>query len=117
MAPLSHIFADGRSAEGDVVIGADGIHSAVRDSLFGQIAPRFTGCICWRGLVPREALADPRHAEQMMAWWAPHGHVVHYPVRRGELVNFVAHFDNDGWTEDSWTYECDRAELMQTYAG
>lgn len=110
-------FENGRAAEADIVVGADGIHSAVRESLFGQIAPRFTGCICWRGLVPREALADPRHADEMTAWWGPHGHVVHYPVRRGELVNFVAHFDSDGWTDESWTYECDRSELMETYAG
>lgn len=110
-------FDDGRSAEADIVVGADGIHSAVRDSLFGPVAPHFTGCICWRGLVPREVLADQRHAEEMTAWWGPHGHVVHYPVRRGELVNFVAHFDSDGWTDESWTYECDRSELMETYAG
>jgi salicylate hydroxylase len=110
-------FADGRSVEADIVIGADGIHSAVRDSLFGPIEPRFTGCICWRGLVPRDALADPRYAKEMTAWWGPHGHVVHYPVRRGELVNFVAHFDSDGWTEESWLHECDRAELTETYAG
>lgn len=110
-------FEDGSAVEADIVIGADGIHSAVRDSLFGPIEPRFTGCICWRGLVPREALTDSRYAQEMAAWWGPHGHVVHYPVRRGELINFVAHFDSDGWTEESWTHECDRAELMETYAG
>ena len=108
-------FADGSAVEGDVVIGADGIHSAVRESLFGRIEPRFTGCICWRGLVPAEALAGTPYGREMTAWWGPHGHVVHYPVRRGELVNFVAHFDSDGWTEESWTYECDRSELMETY--
>jgi salicylate hydroxylase len=110
-------FADGRSVEADIVIGADGIHSVVRDSLFGRTEPRFTGCICWRGLVPREALADPRYAEEMIAWWGPHGHVVQYPVRRGELVNFVAHYDSDGWTGESWLHECEQAELMETYAG
>ena len=45
-------FSDGGSIEADIIIGADGIHSAVRDSLFGKQPPRFTGCICWRGLVP-----------------------------------------------------------------
>ena len=109
-------FADGTDIEADVVIGADGIHSAVREALFGPIAPNFTGCICWRGLVPVEAVADTPYGRDMTAWWGPHGHVVHYPVRRGELINFVAHFDSDGWTEESWTYECDRAELMETYA-
>lgn len=111
------IFADGKSVEADVIIGADGIHSVVRDSLFGETAPRFTGCICWRGLVPGEALPDPAFARQMIAWWGPHGHIVHYPVRReGELVNFVAHYDSEEWTEESWTHECDRSELMEIYA-
>ncbi|MEC7491044.1 MAG: FAD-dependent monooxygenase [Pseudomonadota bacterium] len=111
------IFADGKSVEADVIIGADGIHSVVRDSLFGETAPRFTGCICWRGLVPGDALPDPSFARQMIAWWGPHGHIVHYPVRReGELVNFVAHYDSEEWTEESWTHECDRSEIMETYA-
>jgi len=52
----------------------------------------------------------------MTAWWGPHGHIVHYPVRRGELVNFVAHLNSDGWTEESWTYECGRQELMESYS-
>jgi salicylate hydroxylase len=43
--------------------------------------------------------------------------VVHYWVRRGELLNIVAHYDSDAWTEESWTRECDRAELRDTYKG
>ena len=43
-------------------------------------------------------------------WMGPHGHVVHYPVRRGELINIVAHFDSDSWTEESWTRECEGAD-------
>src|SRR5262249_20138869 len=43
-------LADGSEIEADIVVGADGIHSAVRQSLFGAQAPRFTGCICWRGM-------------------------------------------------------------------
>ena len=108
-------FADGGEIEADAVIGADGIHSVVRGSLFGADAPRFTGCVCWRGLVPVEAVARHLRTEEMTSWWGPHGHVVHYLVRRGELVNFVAHHDSAEWTEESWTRECDRAELIETY--
>lgn len=45
-------FQDGSEVEADVIIGADGIHSAVRASLFGPDAPRFTGKICYRSVVP-----------------------------------------------------------------
>jgi salicylate hydroxylase len=109
-------FADGSEIEADLVVGADGIHSAVRESLFGHIEPTFTGCICWRGMAPIEAVAHMSGALDMTAWWGPHVHVVHYPVRRGELINFVAHINSDGWTEESWNYEVDRSELMETYA-
>jgi 2-polyprenyl-6-methoxyphenol hydroxylase-like FAD-dependent oxidoreductase len=110
-------FADGGVVEADAIVGADGIHSIVRASLFGAEAPRFTGCLCWRGLVPIDRVPKNIITTDGTAWWGPHGHIVHYLVRRGELVNFVAHYDSDAWTEESWTRECDRAELLETYAG
>jgi salicylate hydroxylase len=110
-------FADGGEVEADVVVGADGIHSVVRNSLFGADVPRFTGCICWRGMAPASAVPPDINIQDGALWMGPHGHVVHYPVRRGELLNIVAHFDSDAWTEESWTRECDVSEPMSTYAG
>ncbi len=109
-------FTDGSTVETDIVIGADGIHSAVRTSLFGADEPRFTGCVCWRGLVPVEALPAGSLSREMTSWWGPHGHVVHYPVRGGKLINFGAHHDSDGWMDESWTHECDPAEAITAYA-
>jgi salicylate hydroxylase len=109
-------FADGSEIEADVVIGADGIHSAVRESLFGADTPRFTGCICWRGMAPVDDVPRDINTMDGTMWLGPHGHVVHYRVRRGELVNIVAHVDSDAWTEESWTRECGVAEVMTTYA-
>ena len=110
-------FADGSEVEADIVVGADGIHSAVRNSLFGADAPRFTGCICWRGMAPADAVPRDINVANGALWMGPHGHVVHYPVRRGELVNIVAHFDSTAWTEESWTWECDVEEVVTAYAG
>jgi salicylate hydroxylase len=109
-------FADGSEVEADIVVGADGIHSVVRTSLFGADVPRFTGCICWRGMALANAVPSDINIADGALWMGPHGHVVHYPVRRGELLNIVAHFDSDAWTEESWTRECDVAEVMNTYA-
>ena len=50
-------FADGTNITGDVLIGADGIHSTVRGQLFGKELPRYTGNVAWRGLVPAERVA------------------------------------------------------------
>jgi 2-polyprenyl-6-methoxyphenol hydroxylase-like FAD-dependent oxidoreductase len=110
-------FADGREIEADIIVGADGIHSVVRNAVCGLDAPRFTGCICWRGMAKADAVPGDIMVAEGTMWMGPHGHVVHYPVRRGELVNIVAHFDSDSWTEESWTRECDVAEVTTTYAG
>jgi len=116
-ASAAAYFADGRTIEADIVVGADGIHSLVRTSLFGADSPRFTGCMCWRGLVPAERIPPGLIEPSSLNWMGPHGHVVHYYVRRGEMVNFVAIHDTDQWTEESWIREADRDELMATYAG
>src|SRR5262245_23132101 len=51
-------FEDGSETEADVVIGADGIHSGIRANLFGPEAPKFTGNMCWRTLVPADLVRD-----------------------------------------------------------
>jgi salicylate hydroxylase len=109
-------FADGSTIEADIIVGADGIHSLVRTRLFGADSPRFTGCMCWRGLVPVERIPPGLIEPSSLNWMGPHGHVVHYYVRRDEMVNFVAIHDTDRWTEESRIREADRDELMATYA-
>jgi len=110
-------FEDGREVEADAIIGADGIHSVVRTALFGAERPRFTGNICWRGLVDARRLPPGLAPPEFSLWLGPHGHVVHYYVRRGELLNWVAITEADAWTEESWSREGDLAELKRTYAG
>jgi salicylate hydroxylase len=110
-------FADGKNIEADVIVGADGIHSAVRKSLFGPQSPRFAGCVCWRGLVPFDAFPHGTVSRDGTMYMGPKSHVIYYLVRRGEMVNFVAHMEGHSWTGESWTQECERSEVMDTYAG
>jgi salicylate hydroxylase len=113
-------FADGTEVEADAIIGADGIHSVVRTSLFGPDAPRFTGKICYRSVIPTakvgaSALADV--AAENGQWLGPHGTIVLYPLRGEELINVVAHYDDDTYRHESWVTECERAEVLDRYAG
>ena len=91
------------TARAPYVIGADGIHSKVRICLFGPSKPVFTGCIAWRGLIPMEKL--PPHLVRMvgMNWLGPHGYVLNYPVRRGEMMNYVSMSERDDWQVESWS--------------
>ena len=79
----------GEDRSGDVLIGADGIHSTVRAGLFGPEAANFTGNVAWRALVPASRLPDGLVPPVTTVWWGPGGHFVCYYVRGGSLVNCV----------------------------
>ena len=111
------LFEEGTGAHAPFAIGADGIHSNVRVALFGPSKPVFTGCVAWRGLVAMERL--PKHMQRMVGtnWLGPHGFVLHYPVRRGELMNFVPVVERDDWRIESWVCEGTKSELANDFSG
>lgn len=110
------ITADGERIAGTIVIGADGIHSEVRRALFGAETPRFTGNVAWRGVIPAAALTVevPRVAG---LWMGPGAHFVHYFVRGGALLNFVAVVETASWNDESWTARGAKAQLRADFAG
>ena len=118
-------FADGSEIEADVIVGADGIHSAVRAGLFGPDAPRFTGKICYRSVVAAAAVRGARPSADGAQWpraegaqWlGPHGTIVLYPLRGEELINVVCHYDDASYRHESWITECRREEVLERYAG
>ena len=101
-------FDNGSQIQADVLVGADGIHSAVRAALFGEEEPQFAGCVAYRGLVPTERIADLDLELGSQSWVGPGAHLVHYFVSRGRLLNFVGWTEHDTWNREDWT---DRATI------
>ncbi len=114
---VTAIDAGGRRFAGDLLVGADGIRSVVREALFGPAAPRFTGCVAWRGVVPADAVREAHVRPVAANWMGPGAHFVHYYLRRGALVNFVAVVEKTGWETESWTERGGKSELRADFAG
>jgi salicylate hydroxylase len=110
-------FDNGAHIRADVLVGADGIHSAVRAALFGEEDPQFAGCVAYRGLVPAERIADLGLERGTQSWVGPGAHLVHYPVSRGRLLNFVGWTEHDVWNREDWTDRATVERALAAFAG
>jgi salicylate hydroxylase len=110
------LLENAERAHGDALIGADGVHSRIRESLFGGARATFTGFMAWRGVVLMDRLPARLRQQHGMTWIGPHGHVVTYPLRRGELLNFVTAIERDDWLIESWSEAGTLAECRRDLA-
>lgn len=110
-------LASGERLRADLVVGADGIKSQVRQHVLGADKPVFTGQVVWRVLVPVERVPKELRTDVVSTiWCGPHNHGVMYYLRRGQLINFVGCVARP-WEEESWTSARPWSELDQDYAG
>jgi salicylate hydroxylase len=110
-------FENGTHISVDALVGADGIHSAVRHVLFGPEKPHFTGCVAYRGLVPADRLTHLDLEVTCQVWMGPGKHFVHYYVQNRRLVNFVSAIEQDTWTRESWTDRGEVADWLAAHEG
>jgi salicylate hydroxylase len=110
-------FADGETAEADVVIGADGIHSLVRAALTEPVPPTYSGLCAFRALVPAEQAPGFARRPAQTLWLGPGHHLVHYPISAGRYVNLVAFAPAGDYTTESWTATGTVAVLLAEFAG
>ncbi|HXU42806.1 MAG TPA: FAD-dependent monooxygenase [Burkholderiales bacterium] len=108
---------ENHEAEGDALVGADGVHSRIRQALFGPDKPAFTGNIAWRGIAPMEKL--PARMARLVGtnWIGPGGHIVHYPLRGGVLMNFVGIRERGDWQTESWSTKGSTEEVLADFRG
>ena len=110
-------FENGTHISVDALIGADGIHSVVRDVLFGPEKPHFTGCVAYRGLVPASRLTHLDLEVTCQVWMGPGKHFVHYYVQNRRLVNWIVAIEQDTWTRESWTDRGEVADALAAHEG
>ena len=108
-------LSDSRREKFDLVVGCDGIHSVVREALHGRDAPRFTGNMCWRALIPVEKLPPKHVSPDVTIWTGSGGHIVTGYVRGGTLVAVAAIRETADWAEESWSTEAKTSELMASF--
>jgi salicylate hydroxylase len=107
-------FANGATATADAVIGADGMHSVLQGFAVAPAEPVFSGVVAHRGLVPRPA-AYP--AAVMRMWTGEGRHFLAFPVRAGQLLNYVGFVPSDLPVQESWSAAGDPAALAAHFAG
>jgi 2-polyprenyl-6-methoxyphenol hydroxylase-like FAD-dependent oxidoreductase len=108
-------LAGGSALEGDALIGADGLWSRVRQAIVGDGKPRVSGHIAYRAVLKREEVPAHLWSDDVVLWGGEKTHLVHYPLRRGELFNLVAVFHSNKYDE-GWNTFGDTAELTERFA-
>ncbi len=114
----SHVrvrIAGGQTLEGDALIGADGLWSRIRERIVGDGKPRVSGHIAYRAVLKREDVPQHLWNDDVLLWGGEKTHLVHYPLRRGELFNLVAVFHSNKYDE-GWNTFGDTAELNERFS-
>lgn len=111
-------LSNGERLPVDGLIGADGIHSAVRHAVFGEDHPRFTGLVSYRAVFPRERAGDLPNLDSFTKWWGPTGdrQIVTFPLNRGAEIFVFATTPQQDWSEEGWTLPGSIKELRAAYA-
>ena len=110
-------LASGEIVAGDLLVGADGVKSAVRAQIAGAAQPVYTGDAAWRLTIPTEKLPPGLMPQVMAVWMGPGAHVVCYYLRAGALLNFVGLVETDEVSEESWTARFPWEKLKADFAG
>ncbi len=114
---VTAIFDNGARVASDLLVGADGLKSAVRRQMKGADNPIYTGDLAWRVLVPAAPLRQHFPEIRQTLWMSGGGHAVSYFLRNGELLNFVGIVEKEKASEESWTLRRPWEEFKADFAG
>lgn len=109
-------FRDGSAVTADAVIASDGVHSFVRERLFGPERPVYSGRIAYRTTFPASLLKEP--IDDCTKWWGADRHIViYYTTRNKDEVYFVTSVPEPAWTEESWSLKASTEDLRAAFVG
>lgn len=111
------VFDDGSTVDADVLVGADGVHSVVRNATAGASPAAYSGMCAYRAIVPMENAPDFARRASQTLWIGPDRHLVHYPISGGSAVNIVAFGPAGDFTAESWSTKSTVDELLAEFAG
>lgn len=114
---ITAVLDSGEEVSGDLLVGADGIHSAIRTSINGEDKPRYTGNVAWRVVVPVSALGQFAPPETASVWVGSRRHAVTYRLRRGSLANLVGVVECKERSIESWTSTGAREQALKDFKG
>ncbi len=109
------LLAGAKRLQADLIIGADGIRSTVRQLLLPDTRTRYTGQTAWRLLIPTDTVPQGLIADDATIWMGPGKHLVHYYVRGGRWINCVGVVEQAHWSEESWTQPADFNTLARDF--
>lgn len=110
-------FDDGSTAEAGTLIGADGVHSLVRQHLLGAEAPRFMGRAAYRTTFPASLLGGAA-VDDSTKWWGPDRHIViYFTTRNRDEIYFTTSQPETDWTTESWSAEGSLEEMRAAFQG
>lgn len=110
-------FEGGETARAHIVVGADGIHSPLRRRVAGEAQAAFSRDVGFRGLIPVERLPSLPDPGAIQFWPGPGGHLLHYPIEGGAIINFLAVVDREEWTEPTWKVPATVQEAVEAFDG
>ena len=110
--------SSGTTFEAGVIVGADGVHSLVRDWVTGGDEPVYSGTSAFRGLAPVERLPRLPDPGALQFWMGPGAHLLHYPISDGSVINFLAVIDTPKqWAAPAWMEDAEPGAHLEAFAG
>lgn len=110
-------LSDGQVVKADLLIGADGLHSAIRAQMHGPAKPQFSGSVAWRALVPADDLGALTPPMASCVWAGARRHAITTRIRGGRVVNFVGVVEGTNQNPPPLELEAARAEVLRDFAG